>query len=34
MDDSGEAALVVAGVVSDEEVVGVDDRVVNGKLDI
>ena len=34
VDDSGEAALVVAGVVSDEEVVGVDDRVVNGKLDI
>lgn len=34
VDDSGEAALVVAGVVSDEEVAGVDDRVVNGKLDI
>lgn len=34
VDDSDEAALVVAGVVSDEEVAGVDDRVVNGKLDI
>lgn len=32
--DSGEIALAVVGVVSDEEVVGVEDRVVNGKLDI